>query len=159
MANTERLLEVGRWAIAEQKKKDQGLPSEWDQAHWLAQGAAYHCDTACCIAGRVVLQDGGVPKWELGNYGVAGRLTARFTGFAELDGTEVHVENYAAETLGIQVDDNGIEDDGLTEFLEEEFGEDTLITHLFDPDNQLVHVLAIIRFYTGVDLTPEYQEV
>lgn len=156
MANTERLLEVGRWAIAEQKKKDQGLPSEWDQAHWLAQGAAYHCETACCIAGRVVLQDGGVPKWELGNDGIAGRLTARFTGFAELDGTEVHVENYAAETLGITADDR---DDELADFLDERFGEDILATHLFDPDNDITHVLAIIEFYTGVDLTPEYKEV
>lgn len=146
MVNTERLVSIGRWAIGEERKRRAGLPSEWDQMHWLSRSP--HCGTACCIAGRVVLEDGGVPL---------------FPGYSEFtsayraqlpDGTVVDVEDYAEIALGTPryIDD---EQDG------EEWDPDAgeyRSTDLFAPDNDIHDVLRIIRTLTGVDLTPELEE-
>jgi hypothetical protein len=92
--NRERLIKLAIWVAGEDAKRRLGLPNEWDQSHWLRQvgeertGTA--CGTACCVAGRIVLEDGGKPNfWE-------GRHTSRVP-----DGTETHVEDYARQALGL----------------------------------------------------------
>jgi hypothetical protein len=50
--NKELLLKVNAWVQAEDAKRRNGEKSEWDQETWA-------CKTACCFAGKAVLESGG----------------------------------------------------------------------------------------------------
>ena len=135
--NTERLVALGMWAIGQDLRKQLGLPNEWVQAHWISQNTpeSSGCGTACCIAGKVVLEDGGVPAappddtnpWS--PYG-----SARVASYARMpDGSNVYVSDYAKEVLGLDNYQAG---------------------RLFGGSNSLEDVLDCIRNFTGVDLFP-----
>lgn len=124
MPNTERLLDLGRWAIAEDAKRQAGLPSEWDQESWFRKTS---CGTAACMAGKVVLDDGGVPSINDSGYGWLATMP---------DGRRMWADDYATEALDLP-DDDGDED------------------HLFAGENSLDDVLRIIADLTGVDLRYE----
>src|SRR4051812_20938253 len=53
----ERLINLATRVSAEDVKRRLDLPSEWDQSSWLGRD----CGTTCCMAGKVALEDGGVP--------------------------------------------------------------------------------------------------
>jgi len=120
--NKQRLIDLATWAAGEHAKKELGLPSEWDQGHWLKRDRDLSCGTTCCIAGKVALDDGGVPdggwhSWEDTHDGdVSGVL--RFP-----DGQLDSASGHARRALGLtfhQAD------------------------RLFDGDNGLTDVLAVI---------------
>lgn len=102
-----RLVELAAWAASEDAKRQLGLPSEWDQSGWLTRRADLDCGTACCIAGKVTLEDGGVPVMHLG----AGSWTDRWltdvregtsaTYVQFPSGRRVTAEDYAQEALGL----------------------------------------------------------
>lgn len=54
-----RLVHLAAWAAGEDAKRRLGLRSEWYQGTWFH--VAPGCGTACCIAGKVALEDGAVP--------------------------------------------------------------------------------------------------
>jgi hypothetical protein len=106
--NRQRLIRLAQWAAGEDAKRRLGLPNEWEQGAWLTRrdGAAEvgGCGTACCIAGKVAIEDGGVPVVdELGDWArfSPGYDTSRVV-FPEIDpDEEVRVEDYAQEKLGL----------------------------------------------------------
>lgn len=55
----QRLIGLAVWAAGEKAKQDLDLPSEWDQGIWLGSNS---CGTTCCIAGKIALEDGGIPS-------------------------------------------------------------------------------------------------
>lgn len=83
VVNTNRLIELARWLTEQERKRRQGLPSEWNQDVWirtehpdtgdrnvqivheedavLVQG--WSCGTAACAAGHISLEDGGAPAF------------------------------------------------------------------------------------------------
>lgn len=136
MANTERLIALGIWAINQDTRKKLGLPSEWNQENWFTKKPeANSCGTACCMAGKVALEDGGVPivnsfddtdKWASVNAGFStGKV--RFP-----DGNWDWVESYATDALE------------LTE------GQ---ATRLFAGGNTVHDVVDAIKHITGTDLS------
>lgn len=130
MPNTERLLELGRWAIAEDAKQRAGLPSEWDQGKWFSRASG--CGTACCMAGKVVLDDGGYPIFRNGELSGIRALMP--------DGSNVFADDYAAVALDLP-------------FIESEEGSGSWRDDaLFNASNSLDDVLRIIAELTGVDL-------
>lgn len=134
MPNTERLVALGIWAIGQDTRKKLGLPSEWRQENWLTKAPGVNdCGTACCIAGKVALEDGATPEWGVNSIGnhTATRV------ILPSGGTDT-VEHYAARALGL----NMLQADAL-----------------FRGGNDLYAVLRHIRTFTGVDLTPLVVEV
>lgn len=103
--NRERLIRLAHWVSAEEEKRQQGLPSEWDQSMWLVRKRSATCGTACCLAGKVAMEDGAKPiprdpdtterEWsdvEDGNVASRFRLP---------DGTVNWVDGYAQRVLGL----------------------------------------------------------
>lgn len=86
--NKELLLKVNDWVQAEDAKFGKGKESEWDQTSWA-------CGTACCFAGKVVLEAGGT--FIFGDYLHANRCV--------LNGYEDRIEDAAIALLGIGDDD------------------------------------------------------
>jgi len=90
----DRLLD---WAASEQTKKDLGLPSEWDQSVWGRLDPV--CGTACCIAGKAVLDNGAqmiFETWE-------GRRLAFSAHMAE---GRMSIGGWASKLLGLDVYDS-----------------------------------------------------
>lgn len=85
------LEELYAWAEAQAELARQGKPSEWDQNVW-GRKAPTDCGTACCIAGRQALLDGG--KFVMTNFPHV--TTARMPG-----GRVVDVSDYATGRLGL----------------------------------------------------------
>jgi hypothetical protein len=96
--NRKRLIALAEWAAAQDARRRLGLPNEWVQANWLTK---LSCGTACCLAGKVALEDGGKPylrdeHWEeTYEYDIASRVT--FPG----EPKPVWVSEYAQEVLGL----------------------------------------------------------
>lgn len=130
----DKLIEVVKWAAGEDAKQKLGLPSEWEQGYWLSYrgegtgiGANGFCGTACCIAGKVALDDGWRPPPELsawrGNVGATvikndevrsvGPLAREILGLTENqadrlfsgDNTYEDVIRIAREILGVEDED------------------------------------------------------
>lgn len=61
--NRARLISAAEWVAAQDARRRLGLPNEWLQNHWLTRmlNTSSECGTACCIAGRIALEDGGKP--------------------------------------------------------------------------------------------------
>lgn len=151
--NTERLVRVGRWAIEQEKLRQAGLPSEWDQARWLRKTDG-GCGTACCIAGRIAVEDGGVPVFDMPLYRGPNdiRPNAQAAVAVLPDGRRIQVDEYAEEVLGSR---HAFEDQG-DEYYDEET--ETFYTNdLFSGDNDIHDVLRIIDQMTGIDLRPELE--
>lgn len=89
-----RLLTLKGWLYGEYLKQQAGLPSEWDQSTW---GLQTSCGTSCCAAGKVVLDAGG--KFVNGTVREDGSVS--FYAARMSDGEEVHIENKAADLLGL----------------------------------------------------------
>lgn len=143
--NVERLIKLGVWAIGQDFRKQLGLPSEWEQGSWITRRASLskvdHCGTACCIAGKVALEDGALPI--IGAYGSP-------------DSWEHAVEGYFTGQIVLPNGDRGT----VSEYSEQALGLSELqASKLFDGDNSLDAVLRYIHEYTGVDLTPLKMEV
>lgn len=80
------------WAEAEEHKAQAGERSEWHQGQWATWSAC--CGTACCIAGKTVLEDGG--KFVSEDEGDV------VTGAAEIPGGHlVTISTYAQQVLGL----------------------------------------------------------
>lgn len=110
-AQKERLIDLATWAAGEDARRRLGLPSEWYQGFWLTRDPA-GCGTACCIAGRVALQDGGIPVVNDDNYDALDRETSKreWESSDSIDATRVwlpkrhepvDVEEYARKALGL----------------------------------------------------------
>jgi hypothetical protein len=114
--DTEYLASLLAWAEDENEKRKRGERSEWDQGNWITLPASFNgllddhpgvplvslpCGTACCIAGKVALDAGGLPAL-VG----AGTSAPHYAGsIVDMpDGTKVGVDTFAAERLGITVD-------------------------------------------------------
>lgn len=95
MPDIERLHRLLDWAAAEDEKALQGLPSEWDQRIFVAK---YDCGTACCIAGKVALEDGGQPIWAKSLHG--GLVYSSMLDFPGRR-TMVPADEYAEAALGL----------------------------------------------------------
>jgi len=101
------LEELYAWAASQQELELRGLPSEWDQSVW-GRTDSKGCGTACCIAGRQALLDGGqfVPgRWSV--------TAARMPG-----GRVVDISEYAGNRLGLtetQAEALFSEDNSLTD--------------------------------------------
>src|SRR3982750_3292224 len=63
MPNIDELIDLREGARDQDKLQKAGLPSEWSQSDWLLQNQ-WTCGTACCIAGKAVLDAGAQPIWE-----------------------------------------------------------------------------------------------
>lgn len=100
-AQRARLLELKGWLYGEHLKKQAGLPSEWDQAMW---GRDTACGTTCCIAGKVVLEAGGVfiNKITMPNG------TTRYDEALMPDGSEVSIGAKARELLKLSEQQSGM---------------------------------------------------
>jgi hypothetical protein len=99
MPNTERLLSLLAWAEGEHEKSERGEPSEWDQGSWITRQRSVPCGTACCIAGKVALDDGLEPR-------ISGRSWEAVHDFDStstvlLDGERLSVPEYAQVALGL----------------------------------------------------------
>lgn len=110
--NRERLIGLAVWAAGEDAKQRLGLPSEWKQTFWLTRES---CGTACCMAGKVAVDDGGIPIFD--TQGEAFRV--RLPG-----GKTQGVSEYAREVLGLDYFD---------------------ASDLFSANNQLTDVLHVIN--------------
>lgn len=90
--DAERLRHLVAWAESEDAKARAGLPSEWNQGIW-----SNACGTACCIAGKVALEDGGKP------IAIARPCTNAtvVSSFRMPDGSEVDTSIYAQSALGL----------------------------------------------------------
>jgi len=93
IARLEHLLE---WATEEQAKRERGEPSEWNQGVYivdrtLANGTrrVTDCDTVCCIAGKVALEDGRRIIWAEHGYG----------SYVRVRGSKVAIDDYAEQEL------------------------------------------------------------
>lgn len=66
--DVDRLDHLLAWATEEDAKKRRGEPSQWDQGIYLERNSS--CGTVCCIAGKVVLEDGVLLRWsaDCGDY-------------------------------------------------------------------------------------------
>lgn len=131
--NVARLIRLAEWAGAQDARRRLGLTSEWDQDNWVMKldddeteiGA---CGTACCIAGKVVLEDGWVPL-------VAVRHPDDWTGGAT-DDFVVRVDKNGNTVGKVElIRDVAIESLGLT---------DSQASRLFDGSNDLDDVLHVI---------------
>lgn len=56
------------WATAEWRKQAAGLASEWEQGHFVKKVAGVDCGTACCLAGKIVLDAGYLPVYEMATW-------------------------------------------------------------------------------------------
>jgi hypothetical protein len=125
--NRKRLIALAQWVAGEDAKRRLGLPNEWNQTHWFQRrrgDADAGCGTACCIAGKVAVEDGGKPQFLFADSMVTGEVQMP-------DGALHHVRDYAKEALG------------LTEKQSE---------RLFGADNSLEDVLASIAEFIGTEL-------
>jgi len=92
------LEELYAWAESEAKKQAAGLPNEWDQGQWGRIDRQSGCATACCIAGRQALLDGGIfvhasSPWM--------RVTGMVNEARMPGGRVVEIRDYAADRLGL----------------------------------------------------------
>jgi hypothetical protein len=107
--NRQRLIKLVTWAAGENAKKQLGLPSEWDQGYWVTrddrvQFAVDGCGTACCLGGKVAIEDGGVPvRDEVGDWATFDDgITTGNVVFPDVDPEEmVSVSEYARDALGL----------------------------------------------------------
>lgn len=121
--NVDKLLELKEWARAEQDKADAGYASEWYQGWWITQGS---CGTACCLAGKTVLDLGWQPVvdfWQDSG--------CRSTVFK--DGVEKHVRPIAQEALGLTIEESSRLFDGGNTLKDVEQIIDALVSGTFDP--------------------------
>lgn len=136
MANTERLVALGIWAINQDTRKKLGLPSEWNQENWLTkQPSASACGTACCMAGKVALEDGGVPIVNsFDDTDAWANVRAGFTsGRVRLpSGDWDFVEDHARNALGLT---------------------DGQAARLFAGGNDVHTVVQLVKEFTGTDLS------
>ena len=96
--NMEALEELYAWAAAQHELDRRGLPSEWDQGTWGRAEPGVDCGTACCIAGRQVLLDGGKFLVDIG----VGSIRVPYAVNARMpEGDEVDIRDYAAQRLGL----------------------------------------------------------
>lgn len=124
-----RLQTLLAWATAEDQKRRAGKPSEWDQGRW-----ANWCGTTCCIAGKVLLEDGATPVLS----GIGGDLVFSFT---LPNGSRVDPGSYGRSALGLDYDqatvlfhaDNDL-DDLTTIIAAIENGDDETIEDFLDRD-------------------------
>jgi hypothetical protein len=133
----DRLIDAIDWAAGQDARRRLGLPSEWDQGHWLSaadDGVALggHCGTAGCIAGYVaVVQLKCTPT------------AAASTGWSVMlpDGNREDVEELAKRALG------------LTPTQEEVlFHEDNTLEDLIDIAKQILDgVEEVVRHSDGFD--------
>lgn len=86
--NRKRLIELAVWVAGEDAKRRLGLPNEWRQGTYVKR---LNCGTACCVAGKVALDDGCAPIW-------GGEYAANAT---TPDGRRVPIDVYAKEALGL----------------------------------------------------------
>lgn len=124
--NRKRLIALAEWAAAQDARRRLGLPNEWIQENWLTK---LSCGTACCLAGKVALDDGGKPylhddeRWEdTFEYDIAAQVT--------FGGEPVRVSEYAQGALGLT-------------------GEQRL--ELFEGTNDLDRVLYVIGKLLGLE--------
>lgn len=103
----ERIDALIAWAQREYEKSLQGLPSEWDQTNWVVpeqdrDDAVEGCGTACCMAGKVGLDD-GVLKFVNDDGEVVPTYQTIFADPYWLEPQEhpMPVASYAARVLGL----------------------------------------------------------
>lgn len=97
-----KLLGLKGWLYGEYLKKDAGLASEWDQAMW---GRETTCGTTCCIAGKIVLDAGGV---FVGGTQVDPNRRNFFDARMPGEVDSVNIELKAAELLGLTVQEHTV---------------------------------------------------
>lgn len=140
--DVKRLIHLAEWAAAQEARRRLDLPSEWDQNHWLLNlgevlTEVAPCGTACCIAGKVTLEDGWLPNaavdspenWTISeseDYVIKVDKSGKPVGDAR------YVPEVAQEILGLT---------------------DDQANRLFDGDNDLDDVLDVI-----VEILAEVQE-
>jgi hypothetical protein len=93
-----RLEHLLAWATEEQAKLERGEPSEWNQGVYLVDRMLSlwptpktSCNTVCCIAGKVALEDGAEIIWNDGGYGSRVRVL----------GSRIGIDDYAQQELGL----------------------------------------------------------
>lgn len=120
--NVNRLLELGRWLTREERKRRLGHDSEWNQDVWIDTNygnnvetpaenlVAWSCGTACCAAGRIALEDGGMPAFfdrhaqDYKRLPVGGELET-ISDAQMFFGSRVRpIDEYAADALGLTDD-------------------------------------------------------
>lgn len=107
MPNIEKLDELVAWATMEDVKRRAGLASEWDQGLFVSVTPApdqvlAHCGTACCMAGKTVIDAGAMPLIDLTDFNTDDDDYPVETLWAVYaDGTEVGIESEAQRLLDI----------------------------------------------------------
>lgn len=93
-----RLEHLLAWATEEQAKLERGEPSEWNQGVYVVDRTApgqirrsASCDTACCVAGKVALEDGVEIIRDYAGYGSRVRVL----------GSRIGIDDYAQQELGL----------------------------------------------------------
>lgn len=139
-ARRDTLIRLASWVASEDAKRRLGLPSEWNQSWWLSKG----CGTACCVAGKLALDSGGVPAVWDGGHLVTDRDSAIQLWAEQAPGATsdwilppdsdqpVDVGDYARDALGLDRDQ---------------------ADRLFNADNDLDAILTVIAEILGVSLT------
>lgn len=106
--NVPLLRKTVEWATDQWRKAQRGEASEWTQKFYFVKRQRLDCGTACCIAGKVVLDAGYEPAYEDGDV----------TAWAVGDGEERPAGEIARELLGLSMfqgerlfwEDNSIHD-------------------------------------------------
>lgn len=93
MPDMDRLEALYAWAAEQDALRRAGLPSHWDQGNWIVWGT--DCGTACCIAGKVALEDGGQP---LDRSGALSEFVIL------MDGEVTEIDAHAERVLGLTRD-------------------------------------------------------
>lgn len=103
-----RLVEIAMWAAGEDVLRRLGFASEWDQGSWISPRD--NCGTACCIAGKVALEDGLLPvlagSWATDRNDIDSEHVVDPS-----NGQIVSIPKYAAEALGLAEDYDADEDE------------------------------------------------
>lgn len=125
MANMTKLHDVLAWATEQDELKRAGKPSEWNQSTWIRWDGTKQepCGTACCIAGKIALEEGLRP-----NTGGYEAPRDWMTAMGQLNGNSIGVDEVAMEVLELTEDqadllfegDNNLAD---LRFLVELFGQ------------------------------------
>ncbi len=110
--NVELAKQALKWVRYEAERDAHGKEREWLQTEWFREyleqvdGQLVSCGTACCVAGWVVQQAGGVFRGNMGRALDGGAIRTAVK--AELDGRIESIPNLARELLGISVNEAGV---------------------------------------------------
>lgn len=87
--NVPLLRKVVEWVEAEEAKPEE--QREWYQPSYFVRRSHFDCETVCCVAGKIALDEGWVPRFGIGH----------LTSVCEKDGVVTLASEVARNALGL----------------------------------------------------------